>query len=466
MRLCCKAYADIGQTYLFQDFEFRLLPNYHRLHQLEQLAFTPDIAAKLQCISFQSGVPLEYADYRYWQAQTCHEISSDWAQALAARGASNDDYEVFHSSLQARFTPDMPQRYTLYRWHFDQEAALVADHHIQIMLRRTLNVLYQHNSSVRFKIVMNEPKITLEDLEQFDITKYQSERPEDTDPRRRVFNRRKNCLDHFLNFLEAANSSEFGISDFTAVDVPHNLLSTDSLIAQSVMNSTFRNLRKADIKVDSFPHSDWLSRGSLRDIYLGGRNIAARRLRQILDLPPNLEDLRLEFPQGKEAEYSFDLFDRTNIDRFPRLWMPHLKSLDLCRFRCSWNDLQAFLAEGKNLESLTLSYCRLETGSMIDLLHFVPSMKLRQLSIEGIWYSDEDSGEWHSHTTYDFNTCFAATTYEGPYVRNGLRSKIEEFMLKGGDCPLPRWTVHGREEDIWEVQGDTSWHYLPGLPRQ
>ena len=377
----------------------------------------------------------------------------------------NDDYEDFHSSLQARFTSDMPHRYILYRCHLDQEAALVADVRTRLMLWRILNMLHRHNPDIRSKIVMNEPKITLETLEHFDVAKYQTEWPEDTDPRRRVFNRRKNCLDHFLNFLDAANSSGFGITDFTAIDMPHNLLSVDSQEAENVMNSAFRNLRTANIKINSFPHSDWLSRGSLRDIYLGGRNVAARRLRQLLDLPPDLRTLRLEFPQGKEAEYSFDLFDRTNIDRFPRLWMPHLKSLDLCRFRCRWGDLEAFLAEGTSLESLTLSYCRLETGSMIDLLHFVPSMKLQKLSVEGTWYCDEDCGEWHSHTTDDFDTCFAATTYEGPYVQNGLRSRIEEFMLRGGDCPIPCWTLAGKEEDIWEVRGDTTWHYLPGQPR-
>lgn len=66
-RLCGKNFAEIGQTYLFHNFEFRVWPNNHRLYQLEQLAQTPNVAEKLRCLSFESGVLLEYADYRYWQ---------------------------------------------------------------------------------------------------------------------------------------------------------------------------------------------------------------------------------------------------------------------------------------------------------------------------------------------------------------------------------------------------------------
>ena len=465
LRLCCKSYADIGRTFLFQNFEFRLWSSYHRLYQLEHLAANPDIASKLQSIRFESGIQLEYADYRYWHAITSQESYDRWVRGLGARGATKDEYEAFHRDLQRRFTPDMPIRYDLYRWHLDQEAALVADSRSRVMLQRIFEQLSEHCQYLKFTLAMVEPKIRLEDVERFESSMYRHEWPKDIDPRRRVADRRKHCLDHFINFLRAVSLSRGSTIDLTAIDMPHELLSLETHLASTVIDSIFRNLHKANITIGSFPHSDWLSRGGVLDIYRNGLNPAARRLRQLLSLPASLESLRLEFPNGKEAEYSFDLFDRTNIERFPRIWTPHLRTMSLCRFQCTWYDLRALLAEGKNLESLVLSHCRLETGSFVDLLHFLSGMKLSEARVEGVWYCDEDAGEWHSHTSADFNTCYAKTTYEGPFARNGLRSRIEEFLLSGGECPLPRWTPDGREEDIWDLKGDTSVHYLPGLPR-
>ncbi|RMZ84034.1 hypothetical protein DV737_g1309, partial [Chaetothyriales sp. CBS 132003] len=462
-RLTCRAYGSIGLPYLFQDLEFRLWPSYHRLYQLEQLAANPKIAAGLGSICFESGVQLEYADYRYWQAQLCHEISSNWARAHAVNGTLNDDYEEFHSQLQARFTPEIAQKYVLYRWHIDQEAALVASLRTRAMLWRILNTLHQHQPAIRFKLVMAEPKITLEHLEQFNVGHYQNKLPEDLDQRRRVHNRRKNCIDHFINFLYAAAHSNHGTRDLTAVGLPHALLAHDHPITVVTLQSTFRNLHRLDITLSSFPHSERLSRGSVHDLGIGERNAAAANLLQLLNQASNLDHLRIEFPDGEDAEYSSVLFDPTHITRTPRLWMQRLKTLSLSTFRCSWPNLATFLGICNSLESLVLSSCRLQTGSMIDLLHFVPSMELRHIAIQGIWYCDEDSGKWHSHTPQDFNMCVAATTYEGPYVHTGMRCMVEKFMLKGGKCPLPTRTTDGGVQDIWEAMGDTSWHYLPFL---
>ena len=464
-RLCCKAFAEIGLTNLFSDFDFRLWPSSHRLYQLEQLTSNPEIACKLRCLCFESGVQLEYADYRYWQANVYNDISSERARnQLATKGTRDGEYGDFHNKLQARFTADMASRYKLYRWHLDQEAALMAQIGATSALAKSIATLKQHSPGLRFKLVMSEPQITLEDLEAFDASQYQHEYPEDPDPRRRVTKRREHCLQHFINFLRAPHFAHCEIDDLTAVNFPHELFTDQA--ASDTLDKTFQHLRALDMQVGALPHSDWLSRSGLQVIYSQGRNLAARRLRMLLNKPGNLEHLRLEFPESKETEYSFELFDRTNLDRFPRLFLPHLKSFELCRFRSSWEDLEAFLMEAKSLASLKLSYCRLETGSMIDLLHFVPRMKLQSVAIHGRWYVDEDAGEWHAHNVDDFTSdCFAAISYEGPYVKNGMKSGVEHFMLKGGECPLPRWTPQGHEEDIWELKGDTSWHYIPGPPR-
>ena len=465
-RLTCKVFAEIGQANLFSDFDFRLWPSSHRLYQLEQLCGHSEIASKLRCLCFESGVQLEYADYRYWQANVYNNISSERSMNhLASNGTNDAQYGDFHQKLQARFTPEMANRYNLYRWHLDQEAALMAQVGSTKTLAKSIAAMKQHNPTFKFKVAMMEPQITLDDLELFDISQHHHEHPQDPDPRRRVTKRREHCLQHFVNFLQAIRLSNCEIDDLTAVNMPHELFTDPA--ATAILDNTFQHLRALDLQVGALPHSDWLSRSGFQLIYSHGRNLAARRLRALLNQPADLHHLRLEFPEIKVAEYSFELFDRTNLDRFPRLFVPHLQSLGLCRFRCRWGDLKAFLTEAKSLSTLELSYCRLETGSMIDLLHFIPKMKLCSMTMHGRWYVDEDAGEWHAHHAEDFTAdCFASNSYEGPYARNGMKAKIESFMLEGGDCPLPEWTPQGREEDIWEMKGDTSWHFLPGLPRR
>ena len=140
-RLACKAFALIGEEHLFHDFEFRLHPNHHRLYLLEQLAAKPSIASRLQCLSMQSGVQLEYADYRYWHSQVYHEKKSAWEQSLAAGGVSKDAYTQFHERLQARFTTELARIYDLYRWHLDQQAASMAERRIRNTLIQTLSAL-------------------------------------------------------------------------------------------------------------------------------------------------------------------------------------------------------------------------------------------------------------------------------------------------------------------------------------
>ncbi|KIX99367.1 uncharacterized protein Z520_04943 [Fonsecaea multimorphosa CBS 102226] len=417
-RLTCRAFAVIAEEHLFRDFEFRLYPNHHRLYQLEQLAARPSIASRLRCVSLESGIQLEYADYRYWQTGVYHDKKNAWERSLV--GATRDEYTQFHERLQARFTTDLARRYDLYRWHLDQQAASMAESRVRNVLMRIMGTLKQSSPSLRLQLIMAEPQILLEELEAFDPEKYANDKPYDPDPRRRVANRRQHCLDHFINFLQAAKLSGCEVADLTAIDIPQQLLTVDTIHGSQVLEETFQGLKRLCMKISSFPHSDWLSRSGTGEIYFGGRNLAARRLRMLLNHPSELEHLDLEFPPGLEAEYSFDLFDRTNIDRFPRLWLPHLKSLTLSLFRCTWADLAALLDEGKNLKSLAMKDCRLETGSLIDLLEHLRRRRLPRVQLLGTWYVDEDCGEWHSHSEEDFTSCFAANSYEGPYARAGV----------------------------------------------
>lgn len=461
-RLCCKAFADHGRACLFERFEFRLEPSQDKHVQLEQVAESPVIASKLRTLSLTTGVLLEYADYRYWQAQVYKDLSSRWSQNFSGRSPSKDEYKAFHTALQARFNEETHAKYVLYRWHLDVQSGLVAESSSSRLVE-AMDRLSQHTSEVSFKLSMAEPQITLEQVERFTPPEPLRRTPEVKDPRQRVLNRRQETLKHLLGFLDAASRSTLSLSDLTLHCLPLQLLELPGPEAASILDAAFAHLSTLKLIISSLPHSDWLSRTGLDPApYVDGRTPAARRLRSLLDRPDSLQSLDLELLQTKQAELSFELFDRTNLDRFPRRFLRHLKILSLSRFCCRWIDLQAFLKEATQLRDLTLANCRLETASMIDLLLFVPTLHLQSITVLGKWQVDEDAGEWHAHTPGDFTDCAAATIYEGPFVEQGMKSRIEQFMVDGGKhCPLPPWTPGGQEEDLWELFGDTSWHYLP-----
>jgi hypothetical protein len=454
-RLCCRQFAALGQASLFQSFEFRLWPSLDRLSAFEQLVQTPNIASKLRTLSLTTGVLLEYADYRYWQAQVYKNLSSAWLQSLSGRTPSKDEYNAFHTALQARFTEETRAKYDLYRWYLDVEADLFAEQ-LPSRLSSAIKHLSQHTSQITHKLTMAEPEITLEVVEKFRAPDRLLRRlPEIKDPRRRVINRREATLGHLSGFLSAISQSG-PLSVLTMHHLPLQLLESSALRTSSALDKSFTTPRQLQISISSLPHSDWLSRAGLAPApYTNGRNPAARRLRQLLNNTAKLETLCLELLPGKEAELSFELFDRTNLDRFPRHFLKNLRLLSLSHFSCRWTDLRTFLQEAAKLEELTLANARLETGSMVDLILFTPSLELQSIQILGRWVVDEDGGEWHAHTPADFTDCVNATVWEGPYVQDGMRSIIQHQMLKGSDkCPL-------LDEAAWESSGDTSWHYVP-----
>jgi hypothetical protein len=387
-RLTCKTFATIGEEHLFSDFEFRLLPNLDRLASFERLVGHTPIASRLNCLSLESGIQLEYADYRYWHSQVYHQRKNEWERALPKIGASKEEYADFHKALEARFTPELGRAYEAYRWHLDQQAAATAGFQSRQRLRSALTKLNGLNVSFRIKLIMTEPQIGLETLEAFLLSGHNNGTPMDLTPRTRVSNRRQYCLSHFVNLLDAVILSHCNVKYLTAVDVPQELLTCDIWGNLLSLEQVFDCLEEIDLKISTFPHSDWLSRGGGSEIYRGGRNVAARQLRALLNRPSSLTHLSLDLPIGQEPEYSFEVFDQTNLDKFPRLWSAHLRSLSLCYFRCPWADLHSLLNEASELSRLTLKQCRLETGSLIDLLEYLRHRRIPHTSLLGTWYVD------------------------------------------------------------------------------
>ena len=459
LRRTCKSFAAIGEAHLFNDFEFRLFPSHHRLYQLQQLAVHPTIASRLQTLAYESGVQLEYADYRYWRAQIYQEESSKFSRGITTDGISQDEYRKFHTNLDSRFTPDMDAKYALYREHLDQEATAMAAAEIVAVLSKVIQDLRSRNPPLQMKVVMSEPEITLDDLTKFDVSCYACELLPESNPRWRPQKRRENCLTHFTRFLEAAFLAKWDIADLIAINLPRQILAGQFPRDIEIVDATFRNLQHLHLEIGELPHSDWLARGD-GDIYHRGRNVAASRLARLLDMTKELRSLTIKFPPHSMTEYSFEIFDRTNIDRFPRRWLSGLRVLELSNIQCTWNDLKAALQAAVHVKRLRLSDCRLETGSMINLIQALRVLKLDYVCLDGCWRVYDDEGEWHSHNEAVYTEC-ALSSYEGPYASKGLRNRIETYIVEGGKCPLPTWTENGGEEHIWETEGDTSWHYIP-----
>jgi hypothetical protein len=453
LRIACKSFAEIGESHLFNEFEFRLYPQLSRLGQLRELSEHPTIASQMQCLTYESGIQLEYADYRYWKAQVYQAETNNFSRGITSDGKSQDEYVRFHTALEARFTPDLGERYEEYRRWLDHQAGLMA--HSFVVPSTFASTLSKCSSLKTIKIVMSEPEITLDDLATHTSNGHRYVAPDNCQPGKRIEQRRENCLLHFMSLLKAVHFSGRFIRELKAIDLPKAMLnSTDYEL--DIMNSVFQPLKNLEIKVSEFPHSDWLSRGG-EATYFRGRNLAAMTLRKLLNEPRELQSLDLTFPKAREAEFSFDIFDQTNLDRFPRKWLPGLKQLALSNSLCTYSDMQALLNEATGLESLTLRDATLETGSLPELLVVLHKMKLKDVCIDGHLNVPEDSGVWHSHNKDNYYEC---THYEGTYATNGMRSKVESYIINGGEPPLIVANYDNHADMFWPIYNDTSWHLI------
>jgi len=129
---------------------------------LKQLSLHTTIAPRLKCLCYESGIQLEYADYRYWKAQVYQSETNNFSRGITLDGKSQEDYQHFHKCLEGRFTQDLGERYEEYRRWLDYQAGIMA-HSLEIpsVFASTLG---KCQALTTIKILMSEPEITLDDL--------------------------------------------------------------------------------------------------------------------------------------------------------------------------------------------------------------------------------------------------------------------------------------------------------------
>jgi hypothetical protein len=451
LRLSCKSFAEIGESHLFNNFEFRLYPQLFRLSQLKQLSRHPTIAPKLRCLCYESGIQLEYGVHGDWLTWLyCSEMELT-PMLFSSEGQGQRTIQRFHDLLKGGISAD---HYEQYECWLDHQAEIMAHTpEVAATFASTLNKCCSLNS---IKIVMARPNITVDDLVAHVSRSHEYIATYDVPTAIRIERRKRNCLAHFMSLLKAVDSSARSVSDLVAINLPEAMLKGTKYEAD-IIARVFSPLHHLDLKIDDFPQSNPRPRYShIR--YFRGLDVPAMTLRKLLNEPKELRRLSLTFPLDRVTNFSGDLFDQKNLDQHPWKWLPGLKQLSLSNFVAQLPALVGLLDEARDLKSLALRQVDLGNGSMMKLLTYLRDLKLDDVLIGGEWLVKEDRGDWHCHGGAHGYICCG---YEGRYAVNALWSKIESYIIHGGPCPLPEWSPDEDPSKTWEFEGDSSWHYMP-----
>jgi hypothetical protein len=451
LRLSCKSFAEIGESHLFNAFEFRLYPQLSRLKQLKQLSVHPTIAPKLRCLCYESAVSSESGHGSDWVTRISSSFKSP-SRGVSSDGKEQKAHQQSNELLEGGFSPEQGEPYQ--RW-LDHQAGLMA-HSPEVAF--TFASMLNHCCSLKsIKLVLAKPDVNAKDLMAHGARRHEHTAMNNLQLAIRIDRERRNCLAHFMSLLKAVYSSGRIVSELIAIDLPKAMLQGGKYEAD-IIARVFASLEHLDLKIDDFPHSNLLPRSS-HVSYFRGRDAAATTLRKLLNEPKELRRLSLTIPLDRVAEFSYDIFDQVNLDRCPRKWLHGLKQLSLSNFLVPLAGLLGLLDEARDLKSLALRQADLKSGSMIGLLAYLRHLKLDDVFIGGEWVIKEDGGEWHCHgDVQSYNCC----GYEGRSAVKGLWSKIESYMIDGGPCPLREYGPQVEQMKTWELEGDSTWHFLPG----
>jgi hypothetical protein len=509
-RCCSKTYNAIVRDILFDDFTFLLRPTSRHICMLEELPTSPWVMSRLRNLKLETGIPLEYADYRYWQAEVYQARTSQWRLSRLSH-ITFQDYASFHKALQARFSPELQRKYDLFRWHLDREAASATTNRYAWRLAVGLQALKAHIGEVNFVVSMKEPEITLEQVEAFDPG-FHHDGHEVLDPQRRVQMRRHSAKAHMANFLAALHLSGIDVKNLRLDNVPPELLGPAPFLAMrrpngdiGVARSAFNNvppnhldmppfdrfdqrevfdliiphLNNLEVSFRSLPYNQWLDERARRaleawlrinDIHDGPHdNAVTRAMRHLYEVLDQAQDLRrFRFrPEVTEEGRQIHIRDFGDMSR-RTVSFDRLTHLQLEGIRFELVDLELILRQDKGLHSLVLLSCALQSSvgrdlngpdSMYGLIRALRSRGLKSAEISKELLVNE--GVWHLHSQDDYSLC---PLTEGAYPKESLKSRVHAYITGASNiCPLPELKTHDEPVNcqILELWGDNSFHFVP-----
>ena len=461
-RLVCRRFRCVGEDHLFANFEFRLLPRRERWDSLCALANTENIRTRVKTLCFESGVPLEYANYRYWKENVYRDLSFQFPINMR-----KDEYDKRHRELEAQFPPELGDIYEKYRLLLDEDANYFATLEFASTLSTLLTKL-PHLCGIR--LMMREPRIILRDL-LHNKRRLDEFQPPAVDQRRSAALRRAWCCRHLMSLFAAVNTTRDTIVKFEGVHLPYQFLTMESFLEN---RKVLQHTEDISISLGAFPYSDWLDRATatMRGNSFNQAFEAFGELSHTLDIAKNLKKLTITMPPAFVTG-TFDTFDHLiNYASGCYLLLPCLESLNLFDFRCRAARLIDFLDQHKStlthlglsgIELISAEYGSLNASWIFMFKAIQELLDLNSISLRGVLASGVDRRHetWHAHSPDDFSQCT-----DGAYPAHGLKHKLEGFIIHGGSFPLPEPPVDTGPLDhdfiyTWELMGDASFHYSP-----
>lgn len=459
VRLVCKCFGRVAEEHLFADFEYRLLPRQESWRRLCALAESKTIAPRLRTLCFESGVPWSVTDdYELWKGQMCYTTC-----ALSPLTTPEHEHNRRLAEAKSRF-PDLREIYENYELLLDGDAKAFSENWFVNALIEVLEKL-QNVGSIR--LMMRRQQIRLEDFSD-SIGRTDGFHRAPSVPRQSVRERRQCCLTHFRSLVLAVDRLGGNLLSF---DGDHLPLAYFRSPARN--HTTLSKIWNLSLSFSDFPYEASLDRpggfgrrqNTILMMHEGFKGVS-----RTLDLAKSLESLTLTVPYGVGRELEMIICGEDG--QGPKLHFPRLNRLHLGNFQVTQQVLMDFLIlHGPTLVHLNLSNGtldhRLENPAGATWVHVFHAMQssldLESVSFGGLLKTTPtDIREiWHPRSEDDRNCC----SFDATYPPQGLKHKIEHFIVHGGTCPLPDSTNDETMEkplSVWQSLGDPSWHLKAG----
>lgn len=417
VRLVCKALDYSAQRALFRLVWLRA--NIDSFHHLDLISRHPVLRHHVTTIHHSGEMLYEHPNFDRWYERLGGEIDVSWESRRL---------------LRDQFTPeDLNYYYLKYRHHIEGQAYINTGGNAESRLVKALEKLPQIKT-----IEYASREVKLEEL-------YTGQMPFSAIGRETLSEPcfcggYKHHTKQFIALLQAASQSCKTVSTIRGIRLRWEI---------------FAGYDQLETMLQAVSHVQHLSL-TMSGLDLDGRR---QKLARLIASIPDLKKLELCFGRLPWDGTGF-VIKLSDLLKF-RVYWPILQRLVLQGFKTTENIIKMFLkrhaASLKSLELSDMSFSLrspsndetldLCGGSFLSLIKFLQaSLKLEHVKFDGTLCNNWDEGwvvNWKNEYTND---------------EDCLKSRIEKFIVHGGDCPMQAPDEED-EDDGWEWQGDESWRY-------